>query len=186
MDASELEFITVKLAGCSLDEHPNSSNWVERAGSLPPYICEVARAIKRSGHTTSQAIAIAVSRIKVWASGKGVDSDTQAKAVKALGQWEALRAKSHAKSAAKDVKASESSVDRIVRLSAEKPYGNVTYADPKNGKYPIDTEAHCRAAWSYVNMPKNADKYPLNGVTLSSVKSRIKSALKKYGVDVSE
>jgi HK97 family phage prohead protease len=66
-----------------------------------------------------------------------------------------------------------------------KPYGDVSYADPKNGKYPLDTEAHCRAAWSYINMPKNAAMYPLNGVTLSEVKDRIKAALKKYGADVS-
>jgi len=66
-----------------------------------------------------------------------------------------------------------------------KPYGDVKYADPKNGKYPIDTEAHCRAAWSYINMPKNAAMYPMNGVTLSEVKDRIKAALKKYGADVS-
>jgi phage head maturation protease len=66
-----------------------------------------------------------------------------------------------------------------------KPYGDVKYADPKNGKYPIDNEAHCRAAWSYINMPKNAAMYPLNGVTLSEVKDRIKAALKSYGADVS-
>ena len=67
-----------------------------------------------------------------------------------------------------------------------KPYGNVTYADPKNGKYPIDTAAHAKAAWAYINMPKNAAKYPLNGVTLSSVKARIKAACAKFGIDVSE
>ena len=66
-----------------------------------------------------------------------------------------------------------------------KPYGDVKYADPRNGKYPIDSEAHCRAAWSYINMPKNAAMYPMNGVTLSEVKDRIKAALKKYGADVS-
>ena len=66
-----------------------------------------------------------------------------------------------------------------------KPYGDVKYADPTNGKYPLDTEAHCRAAWSYINMPKNAAQYPMNGVTLSEVKDRIKAALKKYGADVS-
>jgi len=66
-----------------------------------------------------------------------------------------------------------------------KPYGDVKYADPKNGKYPIDSEARCRAAWSYINMPKNAAQYPMNGVTLSEVKDRIKAALKKYGADVS-
>ena len=40
----------------------------------------------------------------------------------------------------------------------KKPFGDVEYADPKAGKYPIDTPAHIRAAWSYVNMPKNAEK----------------------------
>lgn len=91
----------VELAGCSLDEHPDKSNWVEDAGGLPEYICEVARAVKRGGKTTSQAIAIAVSRIKKWASGAGVDKDTQAKAAKALTQWEALKGKNKAKSGAK-------------------------------------------------------------------------------------
>ena len=67
-----------------------------------------------------------------------------------------------------------------------KPYGDVTYADPKNGKYPVDTEAHARAAWSYINMPKNAAMYPMNGVTLSEVKGRIMAACKKFGIDVSD
>jgi HK97 family phage prohead protease len=71
-------------------------------------------------------------------------------------------------------------------MAGSKPYGNVAYADPKNGKYPIDTAAHAKAAWSYINMPKNAAKYPLNGVTLSSVKGRIKAACAKFGIDVSE
>ena len=68
--------------------------------------------------------------------------------------------------------------------TSNKPYGNVTYADPKNGKYPIDTEEHIRAAWAYINMPKNASQYPMNGVTLSEVKDRIRAAMKKLGADV--
>ena len=71
-------------------------------------------------------------------------------------------------------------------MADKKPYGDVTYADPKNGKYPVDTEEHARAAWSYINMPKNAAMYPLNGVTLSEVKDRIKAACKKFGIDVSD
>lgn len=71
-------------------------------------------------------------------------------------------------------------------MADSKPYGNVTYADPKNGKYPIDTAAHAKAAWSYINMPKNAAMYPLNGVTLASVKARIMAACKKFGIDISE
>lgn len=65
-----------------------------------------------------------------------------------------------------------------------KPYGDVKYADPKNGKYPIDTAEHARAAWSYINVEKNASQYPMNGVTLSEVKARIKSAAKSFGIDV--
>ncbi len=67
-----------------------------RADSQSIDICEVARAIKRSGKSTSTAISIAVSRIKVWATGKGVDADTQAKAAKALAQWEKKKASAKA------------------------------------------------------------------------------------------
>lgn len=98
--------LIVAFAGCSLDESPGS-NWVQNAGGLPEYICEIARAIKKTGKTTSSAISIAVSRCRVWATGKGVDKDTQGKAAKAIAEWDAKRAKSKAKTAAKDaVKAS--------------------------------------------------------------------------------
>src|SRR6266536_3672609 len=76
--------------------------------------------------------------------------------------------------------------------NAKEPYGpasQVHYADPgyqKDGKkrYPLDTEAHCRAAWSYINMPKNASQY--SAEHLAAIKGRIKAALKKYGVDVTD
>jgi HK97 family phage prohead protease len=84
------------------------------------------------------------------------------------------------------VKMSTDALDLTERAPGSKPYGNVTYADPKNGKYPIDTKDHAKAAWSYISMPKNAAKYPLNGVTLASVKSRIMAACKKFGIDVSQ
>lgn len=38
-------------------------------------------------------------------------------------------------------------------------YGDVKFADPVNEKYPIDTPEHIRAAWSYIHMPRNFDKY---------------------------
>lgn len=98
---SEDQELIVAFAGCSLDESPGS-NWVQQAGGLPEYICQVAKGIKKTGKTTSEAIAIAVSRMKVWATGKGVDKDTQAKAAAALAEWEEKRAKTHAKTAAKD------------------------------------------------------------------------------------
>ena len=71
-------------------------------------------------------------------------------------------------------------------MATKQPYGDVPYADPKNGKYPISTKAQAKAAWSYVNMPKNAAQYPMNGVTLAEVKGRIMAACKKFGIDVSE
>jgi hypothetical protein len=58
--------------------------------------------------------------------------------------------------------------------NAPKPYGEVDYADPKGGKYPIDTAAHIRAAWSYVNMPKNAAKLE----NADQVKAKIVAAWK--------
>lgn len=77
-----------------------------------------------------------------------------------------------------------------VALAADpkKPYGDVTYADPgyqSDGKkrYPVDTEAHARAAWSYINKGSNASAY--SSGDLAKVKAKIKSALSKFGVQVS-
>lgn len=70
---------------------------------------------------------------------------------------------------------------------SKKPYGSVTYADPgyqADGKkrYPLDTETHIRAAWSYINMPKNAKKY--SSSELSTIKGRIRSAMKRIGAEL--
>lgn len=72
---------------------------------------------------------------------------------------------------------------------AQKPYGDVTYADPgyqADGKkrYPIDTEEHCKAAWSYINQADNAAKY--SAEHLAAIKGRIKAAGKKYGIQFSD
>ena len=69
------------------------------------------------------------------------------------------------------------------------PYGEVRYADPgyrKDGvkRYPIDTEAHARAAWSYINQEKNASFY--TSAQLARIKGRIKSAAKKFGINITE
>jgi len=115
------------MAGCSLDRS-SRHNWVEDAGGLPEYICEVARAIERQGgHDLDSAIPIAVSRIKVWATGKGVNAKTQAKAAAALAEWEKKKASAHAKSAGKSaskIAASEAvvhdlsvSADALLRLT---------------------------------------------------------------------
>lgn len=59
----------------------------------------------------------------------------------------------------------------------EHKYGDVTFADPKNKKYPIDTEAHIRAAWNYINKPKNAGKY--SAADLQTIKDHIVAAWKE-------
>lgn len=122
--SSEDYELIVAFAGCSLDSSPGS-NWVQEAGGLPEYICEIARAIKKTGKSTSEAISIAVSRVKVWATGKGVDKDTQAKAAKAVAEWESKKAKSHAKSGAKKsdhaLAASDISDAQLLRMVAFEP-----------------------------------------------------------------
>lgn len=67
------------------------------------------------------------------------------------------------------------------------PYGDVPYADPgyqDDGvkRYPIDTEEHIRAAWSYINQSDNAAKY--TSQELRRVKARIQRAMERIGADV--
>ena len=67
---------------------------------------------------------------------------------------------------------------------ADKPagdYGSVTYADPgfqddKKPRYPVDTAAHIRAAWSYIGMPKNQRQY--SSAQVAHIKSKIVAAWK--------
>jgi phage head maturation protease len=73
--------------------------------------------------------------------------------------------------------------------STKAPYGDVTYADPGyqadgQKRYPVDTEEHAKAAWSYINQAGNAAKY--SSEHLAAVKGRIKAALRKFGVQISE
>ena len=65
--------------------------------------------------------------------------------------------------------------------AADKPYGNVEYADPgyqddKKKRYPVDTPTHIRAAWNYINKPKNAGKY--SDEQVSHIKDAIIAAWK--------
>jgi hypothetical protein len=66
--------------------------------------------------------------------------------------------------------------------SVPKPHRSADYADPgyqSDGKrrYPIDTERHIRAAWSYINEPKNAAPY--TGDQLKRIKDKIIAAWKE-------
>ncbi|HEX4078572.1 MAG TPA: DUF6582 domain-containing protein [Rhizomicrobium sp.] len=73
--------------------------------------------------------------------------------------------------------------DAVSRASGDHgDYGDVAYADPgyqEDGKprYPIDTEKHVRAAWSYINKQHNQSMYTAGQV--AQIKSRIIAAWKR-------
>jgi len=73
-----------------------------------------------------------------------------------------------------------------IENAVKEPYGKVKYADPgykgDKKRYPIDSEAHVRAAWSYINMPKNQEGYTAEQI--KNIKGRITSAAKKYGISI--
>lgn len=83
------------------------SNFITRSkpgntGQLPAYIQNVRNAIMRGGKDESTATAIAIGRVRDWAEGKGnVGPEVKAAAAKAIAEWDALRAGSKAKTAAK-------------------------------------------------------------------------------------
>lgn len=72
--------------------------------------------------------------------------------------------------------------------ATEEPYGDVKYADPgyrdNKKRYPIDTPEHIRAAWAYINVPKNAEEY--DEEQLGLIKGRIQAAAKKAGIQISD
>jgi hypothetical protein len=55
-------------------------------------------------------------------------------------------------------------------------YGDATFADPTNNKYPIDTPGRIKAAWAYIHQPRNAEKYTVAEVR--TIKARIRGAAK--------
>ena len=68
--------------------------------------------------------------------------------------------------------------------SGEQKYGDVSYADERNKKYPINTHEHVRAALSYWGMPKNRSKY--SAEDQKSIGAKIHAAAKKFGIHVNE
>lgn len=93
------------------------NNWVDNDPAhkgLPKFIEDIALALIRNGHTREQAIPIAINAVKRWAhagsttktpGGTHVNADTVAKAQAALVEWEALKARNAARTAANDAKA---------------------------------------------------------------------------------
>lgn len=89
-----------------------------------------------------------------------------------------------------DWKVSEAGIptgfDRLDLADAKEPYGAVDYADPgllsdKVKRYPLDTEAHATAAWTYIHQASTAEMYSADD--LATVRVKIQNALKKFGVE---
>jgi hypothetical protein len=61
-------------------------------------------------------------------------------------------------------------------------YGDTTFGDPVNKKYPIDTPGRIKAAWAYVHQPSNAEKY--TAAELRTIKARIRRAARARAVEL--
>lgn len=72
--------------------------------------------------------------------------------------------------------------DDVSPREGEREFGDVTFADPTNKKYPIDDAEHVRAAWAYINKASNADKY--SKADAEQIRNRIRKAAPKFGVDI--
>lgn len=98
-DLEEIQVFDLAKARHRSSSHPDlpekpggPDNWVEKVGGLPDFIKRVAKHIfyDSPGMTVSHAIAAAVEQCKKWAA-KG-----NAKAIRAIAQWESKKARSHA------------------------------------------------------------------------------------------
>jgi hypothetical protein len=82
-------------------------------------------------------------------------------------------------------------LSRLVWALADttKPYGDVIYADPgwqedKKKRYPLNTAARVRAAWSYISMSANQEPYTAEQV--SKIEAAIKAAGAKFKIEFSD
>lgn len=73
-----------------------TSNWVAKHGGLPPYVRAVARGIRRSGHSLSEAIQMAIGVMSNWIASPHTKPETKAKATAALAWWEKMKLAAHA------------------------------------------------------------------------------------------
>ncbi|MFI0914222.1 DUF6582 domain-containing protein [Streptomyces abikoensis] len=62
------------------------------------------------------------------------------------------------------------------------PYADPGYQADKKKRYPIDSKARAKAAWSYINQADNARLY--TAAQLKRIKQRITKALRGFGVTV--
>src|SRR5271165_7174207 len=61
-------------------------------------------------------------------------------------------------------------------IDADGQFADPGFQPDKKKRYPLDTERHIRAAWSYIHMPRNSSKY--DSKQLAHIKSKIISRWK--------
>ncbi len=61
-------------------------------------------------------------------------------------------------------------------------YGDATFADPVNKKYPIDTPGRVKAAWAYIHQPLNAEKYTAEEVRTIKIRIRRAAEVRKVAL----
>jgi hypothetical protein len=91
-------------------DRSSKKNWVEQAGGLPDYIERIAKHLHyEKGMTISHAIATAKNVVERmcatgdtnWPGIQKVSPKSRAQACKAVAEWEAMKAKTKAKSSAR-------------------------------------------------------------------------------------
>ena len=90
------------MAKKPIPNKPGVSNWVERAGHLPPMIRRIAEHLHGQGKDVGHSIAIAVNAVKKgcatgdlnWPGKQSMNPASRAEYCAAASQWEAMKARS--------------------------------------------------------------------------------------------
>jgi len=160
----------------------------------PSAILDVWKAAAAEGLATiGEQLAAKTGPTQIWACGTpGHTHLHKPEAIRCMADFDANVGKRAAEGAGRQQSVIDEALAAIeagtaalaVLEKADKPsgeYGDVKYADPgyqddKKPRYPIDNERHIRAAWSYINMPKNHKQYSSDQI--ARIKAKIVAAWK--------
>lgn len=153
---------TVKAA--QTQEQNEEEDDATKTKAIDPGVANLPKVAKANGHTEGCSCEDCMGMDKAAKAAKVTTDATE--------EQKNADADEHGEMGEKFTKASDKA----------EPYGDVDYADPgyqEDGKkrYPLDTEKHIRAAWSYIGKEGNAAKYDSGQV--SKIKARIVGAWKK-------
>ena len=124
IDAVSVEGFANRVAKGALERVPGVQNWVDRVGGFPPgnWIYRAAKHLHfEKGMTIGHAIPVAVNAAKKlcatgdlnWPGFQQARADHRADACKGVAEWEAMKARAHAMSLAKEVAETEALVSLL-------------------------------------------------------------------------